>query len=572
MPNSDKQRRAYSYARFSTSEQSDGYSLQCQLKAAKSYCERHGLTLDEHTFNDEGVSAFRGGNATGGQLAAFIELVKAGRIPRGSVLIVENTDRLSRLPPDEATRIICDIVKAGIDIVTTSPEQVYTAANINKLATWLPLQVQQCLARDESEKKSDRLKDAWARKRGELADDVKLSKTAPFWLKLSADRTDWIVLDHKVAMVRRIFELSLEGMGVSKISGVMHQEFPEGAKGKGWQPNVIRAILRNRAAIGEFQPHTGTCAKKGGIKSTRRPHGEPLKNYFPAIIEEADFWCVQAGMDARKRGGGRITGTPNLFNGYLHDAHDGERMVINAVHGKKVLVSAGAVRKVAGSVFRAIPYEEFENAILDKLNELRASDVTKKNGSQDELQAASDALTAANHKFDKMNDRAAKSDDPEVFADLIETLAHERKAAKARFEAAQGKAAMQAGDQLGDFRSLRRLLAEASDEERPELRRRIRGTMQRFIADMRALPVRRNHVLLVAVQAWFRESGKHRDFILAYESASRNRPGGWWCRSLNDVVALGELDIRDGVHAIRLEKALNAIDLESLLAAMTDPK
>lgn len=75
-------------------------------------------------------------------------------------MIVENTDRLSRLPPDEANRIIARIVKAGVDIVTTAPEQVYTAANINKLGTWLPLQGSNYLAREESGKKSGRLKDA----------------------------------------------------------------------------------------------------------------------------------------------------------------------------------------------------------------------------------------------------------------------------------------------------------------------------------------------------------------------------------------------------------------------------
>jgi DNA invertase Pin-like site-specific DNA recombinase len=91
-------RKAFSFARSSTSEQADGSSLARQLAAARAYCERHGLTLDEHTFNDDGVSA-------------FIELVRDGRIPPGSVLLVENTDRL---PPDEAIRIVCDTAKPEV--------------------------------------------------------------------------------------------------------------------------------------------------------------------------------------------------------------------------------------------------------------------------------------------------------------------------------------------------------------------------------------------------------------------------------------------------------------------------
>ena len=97
-------RRAFSYARFSSAKQSDGYSLARQVEAAKAYCTRNGLALDDRSFCDMGVSGFHGQNSIAGDLGVFIELLKDGRIPKRSVLIVENTDRLSRLPPDEANR------------------------------------------------------------------------------------------------------------------------------------------------------------------------------------------------------------------------------------------------------------------------------------------------------------------------------------------------------------------------------------------------------------------------------------------------------------------------------------
>ena len=40
-------RRAFSYARFSTAEQMEGRSLKRQEEAAKAYCQRNGLTLEE---------------------------------------------------------------------------------------------------------------------------------------------------------------------------------------------------------------------------------------------------------------------------------------------------------------------------------------------------------------------------------------------------------------------------------------------------------------------------------------------------------------------------------------------
>ena len=217
--------------------------------------------------------------------------------------------------------------------MTTSPEQVYTASNIDKLATWL-LQVSNCLAREESVKKSDRLKDAWARKRGALANNVKLSKKGPFWLTLSADRSTWIIREREASLMRKMFRWCADGLGVAKISERLHVDYPAGVTGKGWQPNNVRKLLRSRQVLGEFQPVVGTCAKKGGIKSTRKPVGPPILNYFPAIIDEPLFYRAQTAMDRRRRGGGRITGVPNLFNGILYDGLDGQRMVLNMGRGR----------------------------------------------------------------------------------------------------------------------------------------------------------------------------------------------------------------------------------------------
>ena len=53
------------------------------------------MILDE-SLRDIGVSAFKGKNAIKGALKKFIELVEAGRIEKGSILILESLDRLSR--------------------------------------------------------------------------------------------------------------------------------------------------------------------------------------------------------------------------------------------------------------------------------------------------------------------------------------------------------------------------------------------------------------------------------------------------------------------------------------------
>ena len=82
--------------------------------------------------------------------------MKGRSVPKGSVLIIENIDRLSRLPPDEATNLIMALVNAGVEVVTLSPEQRYTRTNIHSVGVWVPLQVAIVLApRSQSRSQTD---------------------------------------------------------------------------------------------------------------------------------------------------------------------------------------------------------------------------------------------------------------------------------------------------------------------------------------------------------------------------------------------------------------------------------
>jgi len=82
---------AYSYVRFSSPEQAKGDSLRRQFELRDAWVKRTGAILDNSlTLRDEGVSAFNGthrGNPDRHALAAFLELVRSGRIARGSYLV-----------------------------------------------------------------------------------------------------------------------------------------------------------------------------------------------------------------------------------------------------------------------------------------------------------------------------------------------------------------------------------------------------------------------------------------------------------------------------------------------------
>src|ERR1044071_6756634 len=126
-------RLAYSYIRFSSPEQKKGDSKRRQIDACEQFCKEHGLLLEKsRSFYDEGKSALKGKHRLEGALGKFLELVQAGRVPPGSVLIIEAFDRLSREEVLTSFTIFLQILQAGVDLVTLIDRQWYSQATINK--------------------------------------------------------------------------------------------------------------------------------------------------------------------------------------------------------------------------------------------------------------------------------------------------------------------------------------------------------------------------------------------------------------------------------------------------------
>ena len=336
---------AYSYIRFSSPQQVRGDSLRRQLKLSQDYAARHGLTIDESlSLRDLGVSAFRGRNATQGALSAFIQAVDSGKVRKGSMLVIESLDRLSRNEVGEALELFLSLLRKGISIVTLNPEQKFTRQSINDVTTILTAIIYMARAHEESATKSVRLSQAWVGKR-ERAKDKPLTSLCPYWLRLVDGKFEEV--PDAVATVKKIFRSALEGVGQASIAkrftkeGVKHF-----GKKEVWHKSYITKILHNRSVLGEYQPHVMRDGK-------RVPHGDPIPNYFPQIIGPQTFYRAQKAMALRAtaRGpNGKIVA--NLFTGLLFDVWDAK--TLNLIDkGKEsaapTLVSSGALRGEAGT-------------------------------------------------------------------------------------------------------------------------------------------------------------------------------------------------------------------------------
>lgn len=149
-----------SYSRWSHPDQSAGDSRRRQEKAFQDFCKAHNLTPSPRTFVDDGVPAWKSKNWEG-QLGAFLKA--APSYPPGTVLVVEQLDRLSRDDVDIAVGLIGKIIRSGVNIGHVRSNKILTRASLKGIAI-LEVVVELILANEESNKKSERCGDAWGAK------------------------------------------------------------------------------------------------------------------------------------------------------------------------------------------------------------------------------------------------------------------------------------------------------------------------------------------------------------------------------------------------------------------------
>jgi DNA invertase Pin-like site-specific DNA recombinase len=294
---------------MSTDTQLRGDSRRRQLEASRAYAAANDLELVEGAeLEDIGVSAFRGANVRDGALGQFLRAVKEGVVKPGSFLIVESLDRLSREQVLTAQSLFLSIIQAGINLVTLTDNRVYRAGE-TELADLIVSLVIMSRAHEESQTKSHRVRAAWMNKRSKAA-SVPMSRICPAWLELSSDRTRYAEVPERVEIVRRIFNEAAAGVGMYSIQNRLNKDgVPGFGSSNGWHQSYVAKILGNRAVLGEFQPHTTRNGK-------RIVEGDPIKGYFPAIIDEQLFYRAQLDKSERKKRGleerGSLTATCSL--------------------------------------------------------------------------------------------------------------------------------------------------------------------------------------------------------------------------------------------------------------------
>jgi len=355
------QKKAYSYIRFSTPEQIKGDSLRRQLEASRQWAEENDYELDT-SHRDLGKSAFSGANRTEGSLKKFIDLINQGHIDEGSVLILESLDRLSREELTKSLNLFISILSSGIKIVTLADRQEYTADSINNIGNLVISLVSMARAHEESLMKSKRVRASWEAKVAN-AHNKKLSRFCPNWLQYNEETDEFDLIEDRAELIREIFRKVIAGMGQGRIAKELNErKIPSWGRANGWHQTYLQKLCQNRSLLGELQPYS----QKNGV---RTPLGEPIKDYFPAVLPEDVFYAAQTARKQRAvKRGRRGTKFSNLLQGMCYCIHCHGNMRYISSNDKRgqylYLTCSQAHRKLGCKHTKYFPYQKIETLVL----------------------------------------------------------------------------------------------------------------------------------------------------------------------------------------------------------------
>lgn len=349
---------AYSYVRFSSKPQERGDSLRRQTALARKYAAAHNLNLIEASYQDLGISAFKGRNVVEGALGAFLQAVDAGQIKRGSYLLVESMDRISRQQLDEALELFLSIIRRGITIVTLQDGQVYSTEKIKEdkgLSLIVSIMVMS-RAHEESATKAKRVQEAWQAKRE--AGGI-LTGMGPSWLQLNRETKTWEVIPERAKTIKYIFQLALEGHGAPTIARQLNEErVPTLGKAEIWDFALVLYYLKHTAVIGR--------------RTSPKANMPPAKAEYPPIISDEVFFSVNEKIKRRTNtGGSGKTGdsVANLFSGILYCECGARLKYVSSQKDRMYLQCQHSYAKAKTCDAPRIPHQELEKSVMEWLHQ-----------------------------------------------------------------------------------------------------------------------------------------------------------------------------------------------------------
>lgn len=318
--------KVISYTRFSSRRQAQGDSYRRQTEAALKWCLQNGHELDTTLrFEDLGVSAANGKNARQGALGTLREMARDGQLEKGTILLIEAFDRLTRLPLPEAYEVLLGLINNGITVVTVMDGKVWTQKSLSDLDQFLLSLMSLYKGHRESADKADRLRATFEAHRSKGSRQA--FGSAPGWLRRDSKTSPWQVIEEKAESVRLVFELAAQGFGSPAIAARANEEgWPVPTRlsqtGDRWHAQMPGILLRNRAVLGEHEHRIRTHAANAAFwRGTTS--GVVHADYYPRIISDELWAKARVSIEGRKVLKRRDANYWNIWSGLLYCGYCG---------------------------------------------------------------------------------------------------------------------------------------------------------------------------------------------------------------------------------------------------------
>jgi DNA invertase Pin-like site-specific DNA recombinase len=420
---------AYSYTRFSSAGQIGNNSFDRQIEDGRAWYAQEiaplGIPLDE-TFTDSARSAYKGEHVgKHGDLGRFLAAIQSGTVAKGSILIAENLDRISRQGNKIGRKLLEKIVDEGVDVHIVNIEKKLTYGWENRQNDYTLVDGELNRAFKESQRKSVIIKAGLKAKKH--TDDW--AGNLPFWLQKvdehgkrmkGSDGYTIVEIPEQAELVREIFRLSAQGLGAKRTMQALKAQGINCSISLG----TVGELLRNRAVLGEHQPMV--YHDSGAV-----PDGDPVQK-FPPIVDQTQFNMVAARLDGKLKVGadGKLrpaTGShnsgeaKNLFEFLLFDVTDQpERTLQFQCKGgfnNPYLISAWEPDRKGNRIRYDLFEKDFLRYLKDQVDwkavagEKETAALTQ---ARDDLNRVRAELDQANHLFTRRSEQALNPDLPDA--------------------------------------------------------------------------------------------------------------------------------------------------------------
>lgn len=530
------ERLGISYRRFSDPQQRKGRSAARQIRRAERWALRNSIVIDPAlSMLDEGLSGYWGDHRMKGALGRFVKLCGTERVPPGSVLIIEDFDRLSRENPDDAWELFREILLTGVEIAVLSLGRWFKRESLNSFEDRVLVQASQHKAHAESKVKAERLEDVWRARRKRARKGKPTFTVVPSWCQ-KTKRRKVVLREDRVQTIREMIRLHETGLGVDRIAQALSQDperFPCWARSGQWRGELVHHILTSPALWGAYQP------RRYGEGRKLEAIGRILPGIYPAVCTQEEAERIQTRLTARKAERGR----PAMVRGNAL-----LRLVRDSETGSKVGLCTGYIRKdgtphvylerkVGGARKILLDYYTAERMILQMVQQWTPEDV----GQDKTDNRKADALRKSLREIEERTEAirlALKGAKPATVAALVgvlEELATEEQKARDALSREETPASP-ASATLKQAQSLAKMLADCEESERPSIRQRVNRLLKDLLQGVwlyrQEVGVRR---AAVYIQVWTRGG------VSAYGVAMVGKPPAGWV-----PLDLAGVDFREG--------------------------